>query len=199
MPPSDWNTMDCSVWRDALSAMADGQQREIDERLVAAHVARCADCQSYKEMIDASPGRARRGHTLGAAPRRLWCGVRGGPGGRRHSPCAGPVDTPGRVGPCRRAGSRSDRRSGDGPHSADRRSTAPASDHQRLPHLVPRSAVNTTRWCQIETHRASSPRSDRRRAPGRLTRIRLTTITLATREVAPCAVGSSSSRAHRDR
>lgn len=56
MPPSDWNTMDCSVWRDALSAMADREQPEIDERLVAAHVARCADCRSYKEMIDASPG-----------------------------------------------------------------------------------------------------------------------------------------------
>ena len=48
--------MDCSVWRDALSAMADGEQPDIDERLVAAHVACCADCRSYKEMIDASPG-----------------------------------------------------------------------------------------------------------------------------------------------
>ena len=55
MPPSDWNTMDCSVWRDALSAMADGEQPEIDERLVAAHVGRCADCRLYKERIEASP------------------------------------------------------------------------------------------------------------------------------------------------
>jgi predicted anti-sigma-YlaC factor YlaD len=47
--------MDCSVWRDALSAMADGEQAEIDERLVTAHVARCSDCRSYKEMIEASP------------------------------------------------------------------------------------------------------------------------------------------------
>ena len=59
MPPSDWNTMDCSVWRDALSAMADGERPEIDERLVEAHVGRCADCRSYKEMIAASPGMPR--------------------------------------------------------------------------------------------------------------------------------------------
>lgn len=38
MPPSDWNDMECSVWRDALSAIADGEQSKIDERLVAAHV-----------------------------------------------------------------------------------------------------------------------------------------------------------------
>ncbi len=55
MPSSDWNNMDCSVWRDALSAMADDEQVEIDERLVTAHVARCSDCRSYKEMIEASP------------------------------------------------------------------------------------------------------------------------------------------------
>jgi predicted anti-sigma-YlaC factor YlaD len=55
MPDSDWNDMDCSRWRDALSAMADGESAEIDERLVAAHVARCSGCRSYKEMIDSSP------------------------------------------------------------------------------------------------------------------------------------------------
>ena len=55
MPASDWNDMDCSRWRDALSAMADGESADIDERLVAAHVARCPGCQSYQEMIQSSP------------------------------------------------------------------------------------------------------------------------------------------------
>jgi predicted anti-sigma-YlaC factor YlaD len=55
MPGNDWNDMDCSRWRDALSAMADGESADIDERLVAAHVARCPGCQSYKEMIESSP------------------------------------------------------------------------------------------------------------------------------------------------
>jgi predicted anti-sigma-YlaC factor YlaD len=61
MPPSDWNDMDCSVWRDALSAIADGEESEIDERLVAAHVARCPGCSSYKELIDSTPRIARIG------------------------------------------------------------------------------------------------------------------------------------------
>jgi predicted anti-sigma-YlaC factor YlaD len=64
MPASDWNDMDCSRWRDALSAIADGESADIDERLVAAHVARCAGCQSYQEMIQSSPTFER----LAAAP-----------------------------------------------------------------------------------------------------------------------------------
>ncbi|HEX3087244.1 MAG TPA: zf-HC2 domain-containing protein [Ilumatobacteraceae bacterium] len=51
--------MECSRWRDALSAMADGESADIDERLVAAHVARCPGCQAYKEMIEASPNFSR--------------------------------------------------------------------------------------------------------------------------------------------
>jgi predicted anti-sigma-YlaC factor YlaD len=65
MSPSDWNDMDCSVWRDALSAIADGEESEIDERLVAAHVARCPGCSSYKELIDSTPGIARIGEPTG--------------------------------------------------------------------------------------------------------------------------------------
>lgn len=61
MPESDSNDMDCFRWRDALSAMADGEPAEIDERLVAAHVARCPGCRQYKEMIEASPSMARIG------------------------------------------------------------------------------------------------------------------------------------------
>ena len=51
--------MDCGRWRDALSAMADGESAGIDERLVAAHVARCPGCQAYREMIEGSPNFAR--------------------------------------------------------------------------------------------------------------------------------------------
>lgn len=59
MSDSDWNNMDCSRWRDALSAIADGEQADIDERLVTAHVSRCPGCRSYKEMIDSSPSITR--------------------------------------------------------------------------------------------------------------------------------------------
>jgi len=48
---SDCTDMDCSRWRDALSAMVDGEEAGIDERLVAAHVARCPGCQSYHQSI----------------------------------------------------------------------------------------------------------------------------------------------------
>jgi predicted anti-sigma-YlaC factor YlaD len=64
MASSDWNDMDCSRWRDALSAMADGESADIDGRLIGAHVARCAGCRSYKEMIERSPNLA----TVAAAP-----------------------------------------------------------------------------------------------------------------------------------
>jgi predicted anti-sigma-YlaC factor YlaD len=56
MPESDWKDVDCSRWRDAISALADGEQADIDERLVTAHVARCPACQSYRETIQSSPG-----------------------------------------------------------------------------------------------------------------------------------------------
>jgi predicted anti-sigma-YlaC factor YlaD len=51
--------MDCSRWRDALSAMADGEPSGVDDRLVAAHVARCPGCRSYKETIESSPSMVR--------------------------------------------------------------------------------------------------------------------------------------------
>ncbi len=55
MSDSDWNDVDCSRWRDAISALADGEPADIDERLVAAHISRCSACQSYKDMIEAAP------------------------------------------------------------------------------------------------------------------------------------------------
>ena len=59
MPESDWKDVDCSRWRDAISALADGEQADIDERLVTAHVARCPECQSYQQTIQSSPGIVR--------------------------------------------------------------------------------------------------------------------------------------------
>lgn len=47
--------MDCFRWREALSAMVDGEPAGLDERLVAAHVARCPGCQSYQQMLQSSP------------------------------------------------------------------------------------------------------------------------------------------------
>jgi predicted anti-sigma-YlaC factor YlaD len=59
MPESDWNDVDCSRWRDAISALADGEQAEIDERLVTAHLAGCPACHAYKEAIPSSPASFR--------------------------------------------------------------------------------------------------------------------------------------------
>jgi predicted anti-sigma-YlaC factor YlaD len=55
MPDDDLNDMECSRWRDAVSAMADGEPADIDERLVAAHLARCPGCRSYKALVESSP------------------------------------------------------------------------------------------------------------------------------------------------
>jgi len=38
--------------------MADGEDADIDERLVAAHLARCPDCQAYQQSIERSPNLA---------------------------------------------------------------------------------------------------------------------------------------------
>jgi predicted anti-sigma-YlaC factor YlaD len=59
MPTSDWKDVDCSRWRDAISALADGEQADIDERLVTAHLARCAACQAYQDTIQTSPANLR--------------------------------------------------------------------------------------------------------------------------------------------
>jgi predicted anti-sigma-YlaC factor YlaD len=55
MPDDDWNDMECSRWRDAVSAMADGEPADIDTRLVAAHLARCPGCRSYKALVESAP------------------------------------------------------------------------------------------------------------------------------------------------
>lgn len=78
MPESDWNSMDCARWRDAISAVADGEEPGIDARLVDAHVSRCAACRSYKEMVEASatimriaPATAVAEHSQPDLPKRI--------------------------------------------------------------------------------------------------------------------------------
>ena len=41
----------CSAWRDAISAIADGEEPALDPRLVSAHVARCSDCAAFREDV----------------------------------------------------------------------------------------------------------------------------------------------------
>ena len=65
MANSDWKDVDCSRWRDAISALADGEQADIDERLVTAHLARCAACQAYQDTIQTSPTNVRAGDPAG--------------------------------------------------------------------------------------------------------------------------------------
>lgn len=50
--------MDCTVWIDAISARADGEDPGVDERLLDAHLARCASCRSFERAIAGSRGRA---------------------------------------------------------------------------------------------------------------------------------------------
>jgi predicted anti-sigma-YlaC factor YlaD len=48
--------VDCARWVDAVSALADGEAPGIDERLVRAHVARCAPCRAFQESLGSGPG-----------------------------------------------------------------------------------------------------------------------------------------------
>ena len=43
--------MSCSAWRDAISAIADGERPGLDPRLVDAHVARCPECAAFRENV----------------------------------------------------------------------------------------------------------------------------------------------------
>lgn len=46
--------MDCAQWQEAVSARADGEDPGIDERLLAAHLARCAACSGFATAVDGS-------------------------------------------------------------------------------------------------------------------------------------------------
>ncbi len=68
MPEDDWNDMECSRWRDAVSAMADGEPADIDERLVAAHLSRCPGCRAYKASLESSPNGMSRAEPAAEMP-----------------------------------------------------------------------------------------------------------------------------------
>lgn len=44
--------MNCDEWQVAISAQADGEDTEIDARLIAAHLAVCAPCREFRDSID---------------------------------------------------------------------------------------------------------------------------------------------------
>jgi predicted anti-sigma-YlaC factor YlaD len=56
--------MGCERWTEAISALADGEPAGIDERLVAAHVARCPACRAFENDV----GRLRRPRPVAAPP-----------------------------------------------------------------------------------------------------------------------------------
>jgi predicted anti-sigma-YlaC factor YlaD len=55
--------MTCDAWRDALSALADGEDPGLDRRLVDAHVARCAACRAFADNAHT----VRRAYAVGEA------------------------------------------------------------------------------------------------------------------------------------
>lgn len=43
--------VDCELWREAISARADGERETIDPRLLESHLAGCAECRSFAENV----------------------------------------------------------------------------------------------------------------------------------------------------
>lgn len=41
----------CATWREAISAIADGERAPVDPKLVDAHVARCPACAAFRENV----------------------------------------------------------------------------------------------------------------------------------------------------
>ena len=44
--------MTCDRWREAISALVDGEESPVDLRLVDAHLLRCADCRAYRSTAE---------------------------------------------------------------------------------------------------------------------------------------------------
>lgn len=56
--------MACDRWTEALSAIADGEDPGVDQRLLDAHLQHCERCREFQSEISALPGP----RTVGAAP-----------------------------------------------------------------------------------------------------------------------------------
>ncbi|WP_162942233.1 zf-HC2 domain-containing protein [Desertimonas flava] len=54
----------CERWRDAISALIDGEDPGIEQRLVDAHVAHCPGCRSFRAAAEQSVGRLRIGEAM---------------------------------------------------------------------------------------------------------------------------------------
>lgn len=46
--------MDCDRWQNAISASADGEDPELEDRLIDAHLSSCAACRSFAAAIEGS-------------------------------------------------------------------------------------------------------------------------------------------------
>jgi predicted anti-sigma-YlaC factor YlaD len=51
--------MSCARWEEAISAVADGEDPGIDDRLLASHLDRCASCRAFADFAGADRGRWR--------------------------------------------------------------------------------------------------------------------------------------------
>jgi predicted anti-sigma-YlaC factor YlaD len=65
--------MDCDRWREGISAQADGEDPGLDERLIVAHLARCADCRRFRSGLTDIPrtGELRAVHAASDLPRAV--------------------------------------------------------------------------------------------------------------------------------
>jgi predicted anti-sigma-YlaC factor YlaD len=58
-------TVACETWREAISALADGEDPGVDRRLLDAHLERCTGCRDYRRRVEVVRSRLRLGE---AAP-----------------------------------------------------------------------------------------------------------------------------------
>lgn len=63
----DLNHMPCELWREAVSAVVDGEDPGMDRALVEAHLRHCADCRRFESL---STGLRRAARVRPAQPQR---------------------------------------------------------------------------------------------------------------------------------
>ncbi|MFT3852484.1 MAG: zf-HC2 domain-containing protein [Ilumatobacteraceae bacterium] len=51
--------MTCAAWQEAISAVVDGEDAGVDERLLAAHLLGCAECRAFADFAGADRSRWR--------------------------------------------------------------------------------------------------------------------------------------------
>ena len=58
-PGDDFNDMTCERWHDAISAIVDSEQPDVEQRLVEGHLARCPSCRSFQAFAEQARHHAR--------------------------------------------------------------------------------------------------------------------------------------------